>query len=112
MKRSGRGKTVGAEQKDKRGGALARKLLAWYDKKKRVLPWRALPGQTPDPYRVWLSEIMLQQTTVATVTSYFQRFLERWPDVGAAAAGDWLRGQWRPSWGWSIDTELRRTTTG
>ena len=97
MKRSGRGKTVGAEQKDKRGGALARKLLAWYDKKKRVLPWRALPGQTPDPYSVWLSEIMLQQTTVAAVAPYFQRFLERWPDVHAlAAAGlDDVLGEWQ-----------------
>lgn len=86
MKRAGRGKTVGAKQKNKRGGALARKLLAWYDKNKRVLPWRSPPGQTPDPYRVWLSEIMLQQTTVAAVAPYFQRFLERWPDVRALAA--------------------------
>jgi A/G-specific adenine glycosylase len=42
-------------------------LLAWYDKNRRVLPWRALPGERPDPYRVWLSEIMLQQTTVVAV---------------------------------------------
>jgi A/G-specific adenine glycosylase len=61
-------------------------LLAWYDRHRRRLPWRALPGAKPDPYRVWLSEIMLQQTTVATVGPYFARFLERWPDVKALAA--------------------------
>ena len=86
MKRRERGKTVRGIQKNRRRGALARKLLAWYDKNKRNLPWRALPGQTPDPYRVWLSEIMLQQTTVTAVAPYFQRFLERWPDVRALAA--------------------------
>jgi A/G-specific adenine glycosylase len=61
-------------------------LLEWYDRHRRRLPWRALPGETPDPYRVWLSEIMLQQTTVATVGPYFARFLERWPAVEALAA--------------------------
>jgi A/G-specific adenine glycosylase len=61
-------------------------LLAWYDRHARVLPWRAAPGTTPDPYRVWLSEIMLQQTTVTTVAPYFARFLARWPDVQALAA--------------------------
>ncbi|MEC8565939.1 MAG: A/G-specific adenine glycosylase, partial [Pseudomonadota bacterium] len=55
------------------------KLLRWYDKNRRVLAWRALPGQKPDPYHVWLSEIMLQQTTVATVTAYFQKFIDIWP---------------------------------
>jgi A/G-specific adenine glycosylase len=50
------------------------------------MPWRALPGQLPDPYRVWLSEIMLQQTTVAAVGPYYERFLARFPDVGALAA--------------------------
>src|SRR5579884_2969385 len=63
----------------------AARLLAWYDRHRRKLPWRALPGETPDPYRVWLSEIMLQQTTVATVGPYFAAFLERWPDVEALA---------------------------
>jgi A/G-specific adenine glycosylase len=62
------------------------RLLAWYDRHRRVLPWRARPGETADPYRVWLSEIMLQQTTVATVGPYFLTFLARWPDVGALAA--------------------------
>ncbi len=60
-------------------------LLAWYDRHARVLPWRARPGETPDPYRVWLSEIMLQQTTVKTVGPYYARFLERWPTVSALA---------------------------
>ncbi|HVO17494.1 MAG TPA: A/G-specific adenine glycosylase, partial [Alphaproteobacteria bacterium] len=61
-------------------------LLAWYDRHRRRLPWRAGPGERPDPYRVWLSEIMLQQTTVATVGPYFTAFLERWPDVARLAA--------------------------
>lgn len=69
--------------------AVAPALLDWYDKHARDLPWRALPGANqPDPYRVWLSEIMLQQTTVAAVTGYFQRFIERWPTVQALAAAE------------------------
>ena len=61
-------------------------LLAWYDRHRRVLPWRAKSGEAIDPYRVWLSEIMLQQTTVKAVGPYFARFIARWPDVGALAA--------------------------
>jgi A/G-specific adenine glycosylase len=61
-------------------------LLAWYDRHRRVLPWRAAPGVRSDPYRVWLSEIMLQQTTVKAVAPYYARFLARWPDVAALAA--------------------------
>jgi len=61
-------------------------LLAWYDRHRRKLPWRAPPGQRNDPYRVWLSEIMLQQTTVKAVAPYYARFLQRWDDVGARAA--------------------------
>ncbi len=61
-------------------------LLAWYDTNRRDLPWRARPGERPDPYAVWLSEVMLQQTTVATVKAYFERFLARWPTVEALAA--------------------------
>ena len=61
-------------------------LLAWYDRGHRALPWRAEPGEVADPYRVWLSEIMLQQTTVKTVGPYFARFLTRWPDVRSLAA--------------------------
>jgi A/G-specific adenine glycosylase len=65
---------------------LAADLLAWYRRHARDLPWRAKPGQTADPYRVWLSEIMLQQTTVAAVAPYFRAFLARWPEVRALAA--------------------------
>ncbi|MBP6768328.1 MAG: A/G-specific adenine glycosylase [Reyranella sp.] len=64
----------------------ADRLLAWYDRHRRTLPWRAAPGERTAPYRVWLSEIMLQQTTVATVGEYFRRFVERWPTVEALAA--------------------------
>ena len=64
---------------------LVKRLLAWYDANRRSLPWRALPGQTPDPYRVWLSEVMLQQTAVATVGPYFHSFLKRWPTMKALA---------------------------
>ena len=61
--------------------AKASQLLAWYDRHRRRLPWRALPGVTADPYAVWLSEIMLQQTTVTAVKSYYEHFLARWPTV-------------------------------
>jgi A/G-specific adenine glycosylase len=61
-------------------------LLAWYDRHRRRLPWRSPPGERGDPYHVWLSEIMLQQTTVKAVAPYYARFLARWPDVGALAA--------------------------
>jgi A/G-specific adenine glycosylase len=61
-------------------------LLVWYDRHRRVLPWRVVAPAQPDPYRVWLSEIMLQQTTVKTVAPYYARFLERWSDVEALAA--------------------------
>ena len=69
-------------------GAL---LLDWYDRHARTMPWRVGPrdrmaGQRPDPYRVWLSEVMLQQTTVAAVRDYFHRFTARWPTVQALAA--------------------------
>ncbi|HEX7657044.1 MAG TPA: A/G-specific adenine glycosylase, partial [Sphingomonas sp.] len=64
-------------------------LLAWYDRNARALPWRAPPGAPPaDPYRVWLSEIMLQQTTVATVRPRFAEFVARWGDVASLAAAD------------------------
>jgi A/G-specific adenine glycosylase len=61
-------------------------LLAWYDRHRRSLPWRAAPGERSDAYRVWLSEIMLQQTTVKAVAPYYARFLARWSDVSALAA--------------------------
>ncbi len=65
-------------------------LLGWYQAQARVLPWRIPPGSAirPDPYRVWLSEIMLQQTTVAAVIPYFELFVGRWPTIAALAAAD------------------------
>ena len=64
----------------------APRLLAWYDANRRHLPWRSAPGAAPDAYHVWLSEIMLQQTTVAAVIPYFEYFIRRWPDINALAA--------------------------
>jgi A/G-specific adenine glycosylase len=61
-------------------------LLAWYDRHRRHLPWRAPPGGRAEPYQVWLSEIMLQQTTVKAVGPYYAKFLARWPNVDALAA--------------------------
>ncbi|WP_410216866.1 A/G-specific adenine glycosylase [Paracoccus sp. (in: a-proteobacteria)] len=68
---------------------IAPDLLAWYDRHARILPWRVPPGGPPaDPYRVWLSEVMLQQTTVAAVKAYFLRFTSLWPTVQDLAAAD------------------------
>jgi len=61
-------------------------LIAWYDAERRDLPWRAKGRRRPDPYRVWLSEIMLQQTTVKAVIPYFEKFVARWPTVQDLAA--------------------------
>ncbi len=71
--------------------AIQRAIMQWYDAHARDLPWRIGPsaradGKRPDPYRVWLSEVMLQQTTVAAVRAYFERFTTRWPGVEALAA--------------------------
>jgi len=81
--------------------ANAASLLDWYDTHARDLPWRVSPGAralgvTPDPYRVWLSEIMLQQTTVAAVKAYFERFTALWPTVEdlAAAPDEAVMGEW------------------
>ncbi len=81
--------------------SIAPVLLAWYDRHGRDLPWRTGParirrGIRPDPYRVWLSEIMLQQTTVAAVKSYFERFVSEWPTVAdlAAAPEDRVMAAW------------------
>jgi A/G-specific adenine glycosylase len=63
-------------------------LLGWYDRHARVLPWRVRPGHPADPYGVWLSEIMLQQTTVKAVAPYYARFLSQWPTVEALAAAE------------------------
>ncbi|HUB16616.1 MAG TPA: A/G-specific adenine glycosylase [Acetobacteraceae bacterium] len=66
--------------------ASAESLLRWYDRHRRRLPWRAPPGKVAEPYHVWLSEIMLQQTTVAAVIPYYERFVSRFPTVAALAA--------------------------
>ncbi len=79
----------------------AANLLDWYDRHARAMPWRVPPaarlaGAAPDPYRIWLSEVMLQQTTVAAVTQYFNRFTTRWPTVAdlAAAEDGEVMGAW------------------
>lgn len=76
-----------------RDAGLAEALLDWYDSHARVMPWRLGPaerraGTLPDPYHVWLSEVMLQQTTVAAVRDYFRRFVARWPTVADLAAAE------------------------
>ncbi|MGH6811520.1 MAG: A/G-specific adenine glycosylase [Methylocella sp.] len=80
---------------DARAGAAAA-VLAWYDRHRRDLPWRALPGEPTDPYKIWLAEIMLQQTTVTAVKPYFLGFLARWPNVGllAQASGEDVMRAW------------------
>jgi A/G-specific adenine glycosylase len=70
------------------GRTIADTLLAWYDGERRVLPWRAAHAATPDPYHVWLSEIMLQQTTVKAVGPRYAAFLRRWPSVQALAEAE------------------------
>jgi A/G-specific adenine glycosylase len=84
-----------------RDGQISLRLLHWYDTAARDMPWRVGPiaraaGQRPDPYRTWLSEVMLQQTTVAAVKAYFTRFTALWPsvaDLAAAADGD-VMAEW------------------
>jgi len=78
--------TIKAERD--RAGALSRALLAWYDHHRRHLPWRALPGMAVDPYQVLVSELMLQQTTVATVSGRFGPFIARFPDLESLAKAD------------------------
>lgn len=87
--------------RDTRDPHLSAELLDWYDIHARTMPWRVSPqdrksGAQPDPYRIWLSEVMLQQTTVATVKAYFERFTARWPtvrDLAAAPDAD-VMGEW------------------
>ncbi|HQU67027.1 MAG TPA: A/G-specific adenine glycosylase [Albidovulum sp.] len=76
-----------------RDAEVSERLLDWYDANARVMPWRVGPaerraGVRPDPYRIWLSEVMLQQTTVAAVQKYFRRFTARWPGVADLAAAE------------------------
>jgi len=85
QKRKARAESAGAASGVENSGA---RLLAWYDRHRRDLPWRAQPGEPPDPYRVWVSEIMLQQTTVGAVAPYYLRFLERFATVESLAAAD------------------------
>jgi len=73
--------------------AITDDLLDWYDTHARVMPWRVMPadrkaGARPDPYSVWLSEVMLQQTTVAAVKDYHRKFMSIWPTVSDLAAAD------------------------
>ena len=66
--------------------AVVARVLAWWDLHRRTLAWRAKPGETPDPYRVWLSEVLLQQTTAQAATPYYQAFIAKWPRVEDLAA--------------------------
>ncbi len=87
-----------SDARDTLAGELAGTLLAWYDRHARDLPWRVPPGSNhaPDPYRIWLSEVMLQQTTVAAVKTYFERFTTLWPRVTdlAEAEDDRVMAEW------------------
>jgi A/G-specific adenine glycosylase len=89
-----REKKVSSAEAEKAASDRPGQLLDWYDRHRRRLPWRPLPGAGIDPYRVWLSEIMLQQTGVQTVGPYFEKFIARWPSVsalGSASLDDVLR---------------------
>ena len=70
--------------------AIVARTLEWWEGRRRALAWRAAPGETPDPYRVWLSEVLLQQTTTQAATPYFQGFILKWPRIEdlAAAPGE------------------------
>ena len=87
-----------------KAGLDTAKVLEWYDAHRRDLPWRAKPAEKPDPYRVWLSEIMLQQTTVAAVKPYFARFVALWPDIAALAAApsDAIMREWAGNTGANV----------
>lgn len=91
--------TVSAPQNNRPNvpvSAFRAALLRWYERHHRPMPWRAPPGMRPDPYHEWLSEIMLQQTTVITVAPYFARFIKKWPTVKklAAAPLDDVLSEW------------------
>ena len=77
-----------SRQTAKQGSPNPAALLSWFDRHRRVLPWRAPPGEVADPYLVWLSEIMLQQTTVTAVAPYYMRFVARFPSVTELAQAD------------------------
>jgi len=96
-KKNSKSKKPASKQKTlKNKATLSTKLLKWYNKEQRELPWRAKPGVAPNPYHVWLSEIMLQQTVVKTVIPYFNKFISLWPeitDLGKASDED-IRRAW------------------
>jgi A/G-specific adenine glycosylase len=77
---------VSALASDAKRKAVVARVLAWWDLHRRSLAWRAKPGETPDPYRVWLSEVLLQQTTTQAATPYYQAFIAKWPRVEDLAA--------------------------
>src|SRR3984957_3830025 len=82
---------VSAPASEAKRKALVDRTLAWWDRSRRSLAWRAQPREIPDPYRVWLSEVLLQQTTAQAATPYYQAFIARWPrveDLAAASTED------------------------
>ena len=80
------GVNVSAPASDAKRKAVVARVLAWWDLHRRTLAWRARPGETPDPYRVWLSEVLLQQTTAQAATPYYQAFIDKWPRIEDLAA--------------------------
>ena len=77
---------VSAPASEAKRKATVARTLQWWDRHRRTLVWRAEPGETPDPYRVWLSEVLLQQTTAQAATPYYQTFVAKWPQVEDLAA--------------------------
>ena len=77
---------VSAPASEAKRKAIVARTLSWWDRRRRSLAWRAGPGETPDPYRVWLSEVLLQQTTAQAATPYYQAFIAKWPQVQDLAA--------------------------
>jgi A/G-specific adenine glycosylase len=80
------GANLGPLETEEKRHAIVSRILSWWDRNRRALAWRAGPGETPDPYRVWLSEVLLQQTTAQAVAPYYRAFLEKWPTVEDLAA--------------------------
>ena len=77
---------VGAPGLEEKRDAIVARTLRWWDRARRSLAWRAEPGASPDPYKVWLSEVLLQQTTAQAATPYYRAFVETWPTVEDLAA--------------------------
>src|SRR5271166_1831576 len=85
-KANGMDRNVGPRELEAKRDEIVARTLRWWDRNRRTLAWRAGPGETPDPYRVWLSEVLLQQTTAQAAAPYFQTFIEKWPTVKDLAA--------------------------